>query len=291
MGLLGALFGDSTKSSTTSSAQTDDRKILDNGSQTFQLSGQAKTNGAGMLLDGNNNRNTFNSNEYSSTTNFSTVTDFGAVKNAMSVAAESAMYAGRVADSVSSNALAFGSDALVFAGTGLSHTLDFASSTLDLAGQVQGKAVAGAFGFGSDLVAQSLDANRAAAKDAFGFGLDSMAYVSDAYDGSTGKALNFGSDLFGQSLASADTSRSQALGLVDSVVSDSLGYLFDSASKSRTDSIGLVNGALSQVKSATDMLGNAYADSQGRGALTDKILMVAIAGAMLIAVFAVKAKG
>jgi hypothetical protein len=126
--------------------------------------------------------------------------------------------------------------------------------------------------------------------DALGFGGNAMDYASGAFDDALGfgrTAMTNTADAWGNAYASADASRNSAFSLVDSVVGNSVSLLEDQFNKSRTDSASLVDKVLGQVQGATNMLGNAYADSQGRGALTDKMLMVAIGGAVLIAVAAV----
>lgn len=289
MSLLGLLVGNGGKTSSTSSSQTDDRKILDNGSQTFQLSGQAKTNGDGLLLDGNNNRNDLSF----STTNFNTVTDLGALKTASDIATESARQGALVAAGALSGGFHFGSDALGLSADAIGANQKALTDALDFGGNAMDYA-SGAFG-------SALDANGRTTSNALGFAEGAMNRATtaqgnalDAGLSSLLEALGFGrtamtntADAWGNAYASADASRNSAFSLVDSVVGNSVSLLEDQFNKSRTDSASLVDKVLGQVQGATNMLGNAYADSQGRGALTDKMLMVAIGGAVLIAVAAV----
>ena len=123
--------------------------------------------------------------------------------------------------------------------------------------EVARSALGGAFGFGSDAVGLSADA--------LGFGAKAMT-----------DALDFSSSTFG---------------LVDSVVSNAVNVVARRAGEEGDSLRSIYETALGQISSANDRLGTAYADSQGRGSLTDKMLMMAIAGAVVIAVVAVREKG
>ena len=193
MGLLGGLFGGSSKSSSTSSAQTDNRRVLGDGAVSMELAGN------------------------SSLTQNTTLTDFGAIQAAQRIAQESAAAGSEVARA----------------------------------------SLAGAFNFGADAVGLSADA--------LGMG---------------GKALTDALDF-----------SSNAFGVVDSVVSNAIEVIARRADEESGAMMSVYRSALDQMGVTNSRLGDAYADSQGRGAKTDVMLMMAIAGAVLIAVAAGRGKG
>lgn len=223
MGLLGGLFGGSSKSSSTSSTQTDNRRVMGDGAVSVELAG--------------------NSSLTQNTTNNTTLTDFGAIQAAQRIAQGSALAGSEVARA----------------------------------------SLAGAFGFGSDAVGLSADALAMGGKaltDALDFGGNAMDYASGA----------FGAALASNGRATADALGfgQSAFGLVDSVVSNTVDVIASRANAESASLRSIYETALGQINGANARLGDAYADSQGRGALTDKMLMLAIGGAVLIAVMAVR---
>lgn len=291
MGLLGGLFGGSSKSSSTSSAQTDNRRVMGDGAVSVELSGSSRLN-TGVLLDGRGNSLTQNTSNF--TSNFTTTTDFGAIQAAQRIAQESALAGSEVARASLAGAFGFGSDAvglsadaLAMGGKALTDALDFGGNAMDYASGAfgsalasNGRATADALGFGQSVsndamrtAGNAVDSAVSAVLEALGFGRTAMAGVSDAWRYST---------------ASADFSRDQAFGMVDSVVSNAVEVIADRATAESASMRSIYETALGQINGTNARLGDAYADSQGRGALTDKMLMLAIGGAMIVALMAVR---
>lgn len=229
---------------------------------------------------------------------------------------------------LSADALATGgkalTDALDFGG----NAMDYASGAFGSALASNGRATSDALGFGQSVSSDALrtagnamDAGLSAVLDALGFGRTAMDGVSDAWGDSTAQALGFGrtamdgalsgvsdawgdstaqalgfgraamagvSDAWRYSAASADYSRDQAFGLVDSVVSNAVDVIASRANAESASLRSIYETALGQINGTNARLGDAYADSQGRGALTDKMLMLAIGGAMIVALMAVR---
>ena len=269
---MGLLFGNSSKESKTDSYQTDNRRVLGDGSASFELSGQAKIND-GVMVDGYGN--TLNS------TSFSVMTDQGA----MDTAARIAEMAGVVADRATSGAYTLSSDALGLAGDALysngratRDALDYGHAVLDIAGASMDRATAGALGFGSGALADTLAANRTSLAQSFAFGNDAM----DKAGAAVSDALRFGLDTVDGAISAVTDSQAGSFRLVDNVVDNVFARADSEASSLRS----IYESALSAVGTANAKLGDAYADSQGRGALTDKIMMLAIGGALLVAALA-----
>lgn len=286
MGLLGNLLGSSSKSSSTSTAQTDNRRVLGDGAMSLEISGQGKSNSGGVLVDGYGNT--------SNVTSVSVTSDLGAIQAAQAIAAEAARMGGAVADSALSGAFHFGSDSLGLAADAmdanalaLSRSLDFGANAMDYATgafgsalTANGKATADALGFGETAMAGSLrtagnalDSAFSSMLEALGFGRSAMSNVGAAW---------------GNATASADASRDSAFRVVDSVVGNAVDVISDRANAESSALRSIYETALGQINTSNARLGDAYADSQGRGALTDKMLMLAIGGAFLIAVMAVR---
>lgn len=185
---MGFLGGDKKTETTTN--QIDNRRVLAEGAASFELAGQAKVNGSGVLVDG-----------YGNTYQSSVVmTDQGAFEKAAELARLSVEKSAEVMQSSLSGALLSNANAL-------------------------------------------------------------------------NGALDFGNN---------------AMSMVDSVVSNSIDVIARRAGEESDSLRGIYNSALGAMNTVNSRLGDAYADSQGRGALTDKMLMLAIGGAVLIAVFAIK---
>lgn len=274
MGSSGGGINNGAKVSTTASEMTDARSVLGNGA--------ASNSGAGSVT-------VFNS---------TSSVDPETIKASLQYAAYAAEQGAQVASGALSGAFLFGTDALGLSadaisanGKALSDSLDFGSNAVDLAvggvSDAYRTATVNALDFGGNAMDMAMSGVKASNVNALNFGGDVFNGALGGIGDALVKALGFGSSALSNSLASSDTSRSQAFGLVDSVVSNSIGLMEDQAAAYRKDTASLVDKALAQVTGATDMLGNAYADSQGRGAYTDKMLMLAIGGAVLIAAAAI----
>lgn len=95
-------------------------------------------------------------------------------------------------------------------------------------------------------------------------------------------ALDTVDNTVGRSLNTVD----HALNVASNAQSDALGTVGDALGKVASFS----NQALDQVAGSETLLANAYSDAKGQGALTQKILIVAVVGALLIAFAAVQKK-
>lgn len=270
--LLGSLLGggSSTKTSSTASNQTDNRRVLGDGALSLEISGQGKSNSGGVLVDGYGNTSNVTS------TSVSITSDLGAIAAAQAIAADAARMGGAVADSALSGAFHFGSDSLGLAADAMDANAVALSRSLDFAGNQTAEAL----GFGQSAMSGSLktagnalDSAFSSMLEALGFGRSAMSNVGTAW---------------GNATASADASRDSAFRLVDSVVGNAVDVISDRANAESSALRSIYETALGQINTSNARLGDAYADSQGRGALTDKMLMLAIGGAVLIAVMAVR---
>lgn len=106
---------------------------------------------------------------------------------------------------------------------------------------------------------------------------DVANHAVDAVRLSTAQALGFGSDALASSFNFAKSSQVISTNLASDALTSAFSFANDSAKRE--------NAALDQT---TQTLSTAYADAKGRGALTDKILIGAIAIAGLIALAALK---
>lgn len=125
-----------------------------------------------------------------------------------------------------------------------------------------GKQSAQVFDFGG----RALDLSNETVLAALGFGGDAL-----------GAALNASSD----ALAFADSNAARNTAASYNFASDALGEAFGFGGNA-------LNKAFNTMEGATSLVKDAYADAKGRGALTDKILMGAIAAMAVVALMAVK---
>lgn len=101
-------------------------------------------------------------------------------------------------------------------------------------------------------------------------------------------ALGFGGDALGAALnANAD-----ALAFADANATRNTNASYNFATDALGEAFGFggqaLNKAFNTMEGATSLVKDAYADAKGRGALTDKILMGAIAAMAVVALMAVK---
>lgn len=125
-----------------------------------------------------------------------------------------------------------------------------------------GKQSAQVFEFGG----RALDLSNETVLAALGFGGDAL-----------GAALNASSD----ALAFADANATRNTTAAYNFAADALGGSFGFGTNALNKAFAAADGATALVK-------DAYADAKGRGALTDKILMGAIAAMAVVALMAVK---
>lgn len=105
---------------------------------------------------------------------------------------------------------------------------------------------------------------------------------------SVGAALGFG----GKAMTAALNAQQDALAFADSSAARSTAASYNFASDALGEAFGFggnaMNKAFNAAEGATALVKDAYADAKGRGALTDKILMGAIAAMAVVALMAVK---
>ncbi len=120
----------------------------------------------------------------------------------------------------------------------------------------------GAFSFGSDALANAL-----------GFGGDALKLAGDA----TSDALSF-----------ADSNASRNSAMAYNVYSDALGTSDNALSKAFAFGANALDASFANLGDTQQLVADAYSDAKGRGALTDKILIGAIAAMAVVAFAAVK---
>lgn len=144
---------------------------------------------------------------------------------------------------------------------------------------------------------------------AFDFGADALNFGTDALNfgnQTVTRAMNFGAD----ALSFANAASNRAAQTSANAVADALGFAESANVRSQQLAYNTVTDALASNESAfgkalttvntatgraldtftatNELVKDAYADAKGRGALTDQILMGAIAAMALVAFFAVK---
>lgn len=214
--------------------------------------------------------------------------------------------------------------AIAMAGKALDSSLSFADGVVDAnsksltsALNFAGDVVGGAFNFGERSLKASLTASNDAYSDALGSSLTFGAKVTaaainsnaDALAGSlafgtktANAAFNASTDALNEALSASRFSQQQSANQVSDALSFAQGSSTQSAAAQRQaldkamDSMGFAlafggkqtSVAIDSLNSSSGLVKDAYADAKGRGALTDKILIVSIVMAGLVAFFAVK---
>lgn len=141
--------------------------------------------------------------------------------------------------------------------------VNYTSNTLDY------DVVNRAFGFG----AGALDVGTAAIAEALGFG---------------GKALGAAMDVTSDALAFADQNATRNSAMAYNAMTDALASSEGALSKAFTFGNNAMGAAFDTLGNTQNLIKDAYADAKGRGALTDKMIMGAIAAMAVVAFAAVK---
>lgn len=141
----------------------------------------------------------------------------------------------------------------------------------------------------STVIYQTLDgdiANRAisAVNEASFNALDFGAAALNFGGSTVASALNFGGDAL--SFAESASARSQQLAY--NTVNDALASSSDAFNRAMTYGANATGRALDSLSSTENLVKDAYADAKGRGALTDYIILGAIAVMGVVAFMAVK---
>ena len=134
-----------------------------------------------------------------------------------------------------------------------------------LDGEVINAVLGGAFDFGSE----AFGFGQGVADRAFAFGDSSLNLVG----GALSESLGFGRD---------------AMTLVGNANADALASNEAIMGKALALGAGVLGQGFDLIGNTTNLVKDAYADAKGRGALTDKMIMAAIAAMALVAFMAVK---
>lgn len=198
-------------------------------------------------------------------------------------------------DTVSGQALSFGSDAL---GLG-SEALGFGKQAL----ATSANTFSDALGFADSLSARTNTTVSNALSDALGSALSFMSGESGRNNATLSNtfsdALGFADSQAGRTNATLSNTFADALGFADaqaartnsslfSAFSDLLGAQESQVGKVLNYGGTMTDKVLDSVAASTSLVKDAYEDAKGRGALTDKMIMAAIAAMALVAYMAVK---
>ena len=134
----------------------------------------------------------------------------------------------------------------------------------------------------ADVINRALAANGLTIENAFSFG-------SEAFDMGAG-ALRQSFDFGGEALAFADATNARASRQISEAASDALAVGSNSLDKAFAFGSNSMDRAFGTLVDSQNMVATAYADAKGRGALTDKILIGAIAAVAFVAYAAVGKK-
>ena len=188
----------------------------------------------------------------------------------------------------------FGSDALGFAGQALDNNgkttaaaFSFGSDALGFGQDAMGRvsaAGAAALDFGSDALASAFGFGDRTSARAFDFGTDAMAGAFASNDRASARATDFATDALGGAFGFGKTAFAGALNTVDGALASNDSML------ARALGYGalITDDALSNLQATQNLTKDAFADAKGRGALTDKMMIVAILAMAGVAFFAVK---
>lgn len=151
----------------------------------------------------------------------------------------------------------------------VNRALGFGNASLDLAGD----SVAGALGFGADALGMVADATS-----------DALAFADQNATRNSQMAYNAVSDAIGASDAAMTRALTFGAGALDSAMGASENALL----RALAFGAGSMDQAYSSLAHSQDLVKDAYADAKGRGALTDKMIMGAIAAMAVVAFAAIK---
>lgn len=138
---------------------------------------------------------------------------------------------------------------------------------------LDGGAIGSAFQFAGAAGNQALAFAQAHGDQAFGLAGQAM----DQVGASQARVLDFGADALSSAVGASDRARTQAFDFG----ADALSAAFAFGKTANTQAQDAMSATANLVK-------DAYADAKGRGALTDKMIMAAIAAMALVAFMAVK---
>ncbi len=172
------------------------------------------------------------------------------------------------------------------------------SNTSPVTNQTDNRRVIGENGISAEnssvsVVNNTLDPNVVAAAlqfagngqtSSFNFGSEALANALGFGGSALTAALNASSD----ALAFADSNASRNSAMAYNVFSDALGTSENALSRAFTFGANALDRSFNNLGDTQQLVADAYADAKGRGALTDKILIGAIAAMAVVAFAAVK---
>ena len=129
----------------------------------------------------------------------------------------------------------------------------------------------------ADVANHAIDASRLSTAEALGFGSDALASAFSFGKQALTTSTNSQAEAFSGALFAIDKNDNRAFNFGGDALASAFDFANDAAKRENT--------ALDQT---TSVLSTAYSDAKGRGALTDKILIGAIAMAGLVAYAAIK---
>ena len=175
---------------------------------------------------------------------------------------------------------ASGGQAYGFANQALGFARQQGGQAFGLAGQAMDQVSASharVLDFGADALTAAVGASDRARTQAFDFGADSLSGALGFGDAQNARVLDFGADSLSGALGFGDAQNARVLDFG----ADALSAAFAFGKTANTQAQDAMSATANLVK-------DAYADAKGRGALTDKMIMVAIAAMALVAFMAVK---
>ena len=156
-----------------------------------------------------------------------------------------------------------------------------------LDGEIINAVLGGAFDFGSE----AFGFGPGVADRAFAFGDSSLNLVGDALY----ESLGFGRDAMtlvgnanADALAFADAQATRNAAMAYNVVGDAMASNEAIMGKALALGAGVLGQGFDLIGNTTNLVKDAYADAKGRGALTDKMIMAAIAAMAIVAFAAIK---
>lgn len=133
-------------------------------------------------------------------------------------------------------------------------------------------------------VGNALAAMAGTSSDGFTFGSDAL-YTALGFGG---KALQMAGNVTSDALGFADANSSRNSAMAYNALGDALASNESALSKAFSFGKSALDQSFSNLNDTETLVANAYNDAKGRGALTDKILIGAIAAMAVVAFAAVK---
>ncbi len=144
-------------------------------------------------------------------------------------------------------------------------------------------------------IGRAFDSTDKTVKAGFDFGTDALGFSGDTVKGAfkfgtdtVNKSLGFASDAMQQAFSSNEGTAKDAFSFAQKAADRANGSMADAFSSALNFSAKQTQTALDGLNKASSLVDSAYSDAKGRGAMTDYIMMAAIAGALLVAYMATR---